>query len=227
MALIRFPDPERAAVEGIVVIGGELSSANLLQAYRRGIFPWPIDGWPLPWFCPEERAILEFNDLHVSRSLLRVKQRAPFRLTIDNAFSDVIRACASAERKDEAGTWITPDMIRAYCDLHEEGHAHSVEAWQDDILVGGIYGVDAGGAFAGESMFYARPNASKLALLHLIEHLNSRGLDWLDIQVMTPHMRLYGAKNIIRSEYIKKLKIALARGLILFDQEPKNTGGKL
>lgn len=217
MPLISFPDPEQAAVEGIVVIGGELNAANLLQAYRSGIFPWPIDGWPLPWFCPEERAIVWFKDLHVSRSLLRAKTRAPFRLTIDKDFSAVIRACASAERKDEVGTWITPEMIRAYCELHDEGHAHSVEAWEGDNLVGGIYGVDAGGAFAGESMFYARPNASKLALLHLIEHLNGRGLDWLDIQVMTPHMRVFGARNIIRREFLQKLKTALERGLNLFD----------
>lgn len=217
MALIRFPNPEQAAVEGIVVIGGELHAANLLQAYRRGIFPWPIDGWPLPWFCPEERAILDFRDLHVSRSLQREVKRAPFRLTIDKDFSAVVHACANAERKDEIGTWITPDMIRAYCELHDEGHAHSVEAWEGDSLVGGIYGVDAGGAFAGESMFYARPNASKLALLHLIEYLNERGLDWLDIQVMTPHMHAFGAKEIIRREFLRKLDTALERGLKLFD----------
>lgn len=216
MELIHFPDPEQAAVEGIVVIGGELNAANLLQAYRRGIFPWPIDGWPLPWFCPEERAILEFKNLHVSRSLLRVKQRAPFRLTIDNDFKSVIHACASAERKDEVGTWITPEMIRAYCELHDEGHAHSVEAWEGDNLVGGIYGVNAGGAFAGESMFYLRPNASKLALLHLIDHLRSKGLDWLDIQVMTPHMRVFGARDISRHAFLKQLEASLARGCVLF-----------
>ncbi len=217
MGLIRFPDPEQAAVEGIVVIGGELNSANLLQAYRRGIFPWPIDGWPLPWFCPEERAILEFKDLHTPRSLLREKKRAPFRLTVDKAFREVVQACAAAKRKDDDGTWITNEVIRAYSELHDDGHAHSVEAWDDDDLVGGIYGVDSGGAFAGESMFYARPYASKLALLHLIEHLHERGLDWLDIQVMTPHMRVLGAENISRHRFLKKLETALACGLVLFD----------
>jgi leucyl/phenylalanyl-tRNA--protein transferase len=216
MALIRFPDPEQAMGEGIVVIGGELSSANLLQAYRKGIFPWPIDGWPLPWFCPQERAILDFKDLHITRSLQRVKARAQFRFTIDKDFSAVIHACANAERKDELGTWITPEMIRAYCALHEDGHAHSVEAWEGDSLVGGIYGVVSGGAFAGESMFYARPNASKLALLHLIEHLRTRGLDWLDIQVMTPHMHVFGAKNISRHEFLKELKTELDGGRELF-----------
>jgi leucyl/phenylalanyl-tRNA--protein transferase len=217
MSLIRFPDPEHAAVEGIVVLGGTLCAANLLRAYRRGIFPWPIDGWPLPWFCPEERAILEFKDLHVPHSLLRVQNRAPFHLTIDKDFPAVIRACAEAKRRDEDGTWITPEMIRAYCELHQAGHAHSVEAWEGRTLVGGIYGVDTGGAFAGESMFYLRPNASKLALLFLIEHLRQRGLDWLDIQVMTPHMRVFGAKEIRRREFLKRLEVSLARGLKLFD----------
>ncbi len=217
MALIRFPDPESAAVEGIVVIGGQLNAANLLNAYGRGIFPWPMDGWPLPWFCPEVRAILEFKDLHIARSLQRAQRQSPFRFTIDKDFPAVMRACADATRPGEDGTWITHEMIRAYCELHESGHAHSVEAWEDDELVGGIYGVDAGGAFAGESMFYLRPNASKLALLHLIEHLQQRGSDWLDIQVMTPHMRAFGAKEISRRAFLRKLEAALARGLKLFD----------
>jgi leucyl/phenylalanyl-tRNA--protein transferase len=216
MSLIRFPDPEYAAVEGIVVIGGELNAANLLRAYRRGIFPWPIDGWPLPWFCPEERAILDFTDLHVARRLLREQKRQPFRLTLDKSFAGVIHACAQVERKEEDGTWITSEMIRAYCELHEQGHAHSVEAWEGDALVGGVYGVDAGGVFAGESMFYLRPNASKLALLFLIEHLRQRGLEWLDIQVMTPHMQAFGARNISRREFLRRLETSLAHGLKLF-----------
>lgn len=216
MALIHFPDPEHAAVEGIVVIGGELNAANLLAAYRKGIFPWPIDGWPLPWFCPEERAILEFKDLHVARSLRREQKRTRLRFTIDTAFQRVIEGCARAVRKDEDGTWITGEMIRAYTELHLAGHAHSVEAWDDEELVGGIYGVDAGGAFAGESMFYARPHASKLALLFLIEHLRQRGLDWLDIQVMTPHMRAFGAREISRRLFLMRLEQSLARGLRLF-----------
>lgn len=224
MSLIRFPDPEYAAVEGIVVIGGELNAANLLRAYRRGIFPWPIEGWSLPWFCPEERAILEFTDLHVARSLLRAQQRAPFQFSIDKAFRSVIEGCANAVRKDEDGTWITPEMIRAYCELHAEGHAHSVEAWEEGRLVGGIYGVDAGGAFAGESMFFLRPNASKLALLFLIEHLQHKGLGWLDIQVMTPHMRVFGAKEISRREFLRRLEAALARGLKLFDEQASPVG---
>ncbi len=218
MVLIRFPDPREAAFEGIVAIGGSLNPINLLNAYRQGIFPWPIEGWPLPWFCPDERAILAFEDLHVPRSLARVSKREPFRFTIDRDFSAVMTACARAKRTGEDGTWITPQMIRAYCALHWEGHAHSVEAWEDERLVGGVYGVDAGGAFAGESMFFLRPNASKLALLHLIEHLRERGLDWLDIQVMTPHMKSLGAKVISRDEFLKRLARARARGLDLFQR---------
>jgi leucyl/phenylalanyl-tRNA--protein transferase len=223
MSLIRFPDPRYAAYGGIVVIGGSLNTVNLMRAYRQGIFPWPIDNWPLTWFCPEERAILEFKDLHVPRSLERIRKRAPFRFTIDQDFRAVIEACARAKRAGEEGTWITPEMIRAYCELHESRHAHSVEAWAEDELVGGLYGVDAGGAFAGESMFFRRSNASKLALLHLIEHLTAQGLGWIDVQVMTPHLEALGAKLISRDEFLEKLAQALARKLDLFGTRPVST----
>lgn len=216
MGLIRFPDPGRAPYGDIVMMGGSLDAANVLSAYRRGIFPWPMNGWPLAWFCPEERAIVDFKDLHIPQSLSKVRRRAPFRLTIDKDFSAVIRACAMIPRSHEDGTWITPDIIRAYCELHQQGHAHSVEAWEGDTLVGGLYGVDAGGAFAGESMFYLRPNASKLALLHLIEHLSARGLDWLDIQMLTPHMEALGAKLICRDAFLEKLAHTQSRRLDLF-----------
>lgn len=199
-----------------MTIGGTLNTINLLSAYRQGIFPWPMDGWPLTWFCPEERAILEFKDLHIPRSLARARRRAPFRFTIDQDFNSVIFACARAKRKGEDGTWITPEMIRAYCELHQKGYAHSVEAWEGETLVGGLYGVDADGSFGGESMFFYRPNASKLALLYLIEHLAGRGLDWIDIQMMTPHMAALGAKVISRDEFLEKLAETRARKLDLF-----------
>ena len=216
MELINFPDPRDAGYGGLVALGGGLSPANLLRAYRRGIFPWPMDGWPLPWFCPEERAVLEFKEVRVPRSLAKLRRRGPFRLTIDRDFRAVINSCARVRRAHESGTWITPQMIRAYCQLHAEGHAHSVEAWEGDRLVGGLYGVDAGGAFSGESMFYMRPNASKLALLHLIEHLAARGLDWIDVQQLTPHMQSFGARLIPREEFLDRLAAALARGRDLF-----------
>jgi len=216
MALIHFPDPRSASVDGIVAFGGSLSTTNLVRAYRRGIFPWPIDERLLPWCCPEERAILEFKDLYIARRLARLKRQAPFRFTIDQAFEEVIVACAKVKRKGESGTWITTQMMRAYCDLHKQGYAHSVEAWDGNSLAGGLYGVDAGGAFSGESMFCYRSNASKLALLYLIEHLQKRGLDWIDIQMMTPHMEALGAKSINRSEFLQKLSLALKRKIVLF-----------
>jgi leucyl/phenylalanyl-tRNA--protein transferase len=216
MPLVRFPDPRDSTAEGVVAYGGEPEPVFLLEAYRRGIFPWPADGYPLLWFSPPERAVLDFEELHVSRSLARERRRTRFTFTIDRAFERVIRACAAVERAHEKGTWINPSMIRGYCEFHRLGHAHSAEAWEGGELVGGLYGVDAGGAFAGESMFRLRPNASKLALLHLVEHLRARGLGWLDIQVMTPHMEALGAKLIPREEFLERLAREQRRGLRLF-----------
>lgn len=214
--VINFPDPRYASPDGIVAFGGALTTQNLLAAYRRGIFPWPIEGLPLPWFCPAERAILEFKDLHLPRSLRHARNRSRFRFTINQAFPSVIRACAQVPRAGETGTWITPQIFQSYCELHQLGYAHSVEAWEDETLVGGIYGVAVDGAFGGESMFYLRPYASKMALLFLIEHLQSRGLDWMDIQMMTPHMAALGAKELPREEFLQKLFNTQSPGLKLF-----------
>lgn len=211
-----FPDPRDATHEGVVAVGGRPEPEYLLEAYRRGIFPWPVEGYPLLWFSPPERAILLFDELHVARSLARERRRASLRFTIDRAFGRVIRACAAVPRAHEDGTWITPDMIRGYEEFHRLGHAHSVEVWDGNELVGGLYGVDPGGAFAGESMFYLRPNASKLALLHLIEHLRGRGLEWLDAQVLTPQMEALGARLVSREEFLDRLARSLRRGLKLF-----------
>ncbi|HKE56967.1 MAG TPA: leucyl/phenylalanyl-tRNA--protein transferase [Pyrinomonadaceae bacterium] len=208
---------EPPSVNDIVAVGGALSTENLVRAYRSGIFPWPIDEEILPWFCPERRAILDFSDLHIPKRLARVQRQQPFHFTIDRAFQAVIVACATVRRKEESGTWITRPMINAYCKLHLDGHAHSVEAWQGQSLVGGVYGVDAGGAFSGESMFSYQSNASKLALLHLIEHLRAKGLGWIDIQTMTPHMQALGAKEIFRSEFLRRLSFEQSRKLRLFD----------
>jgi leucyl/phenylalanyl-tRNA--protein transferase len=216
MSLIDFPDPAYSSYEGIVALGGSLSTDNLLHAYRQGIFPWPLEGWPLAWFCPDERAILEFKDLHVPRRLARVRKSASLRYTIDQNFKAVITHCAKVKRAGENGTWITRQMLRAYCELHRLGHAHSIEVWEDNHLVGGLYGVDADGSFAGESMFHLQSNASKLALLHLVDHLQARGLDWMDIQVLTPHMSAFGAKEISRNEFLLKLSATRKRGLKLF-----------
>jgi leucyl/phenylalanyl-tRNA--protein transferase len=202
--------------EDIVAVGGDLEPATLVAAYRRGVFPWPVEGLPLLWFCPRERAVLDFAVLHVGRSLARARRRTPFRFTVDAAFAGVIEACATAPRPGQESTWITPAMRAAYVALHRAGIAHSVEAWRDDTLVGGIYGVDAGGAFGAESMFHGETDASKLALLHLVDHLASRGLDWLDVQVMTPHLERLGARPIPRAAFLERLARTCARGLRLF-----------
>lgn len=211
-----FPDPRQAGPEGLVAAGGDLRPDTILTAYRQGIFPWPHPGLPLVWFCPEQRGILDFADLHVPRRLQRERRTSRLRFSFDEAFRAVIEACARAPRPGQVDTWITPGMKAAYTRLHRLGIAHSVEAWDGDELVAGLYGVDVDGAFAGESMFHTRPNASKLALLHLVDHLRSRGLDWMDIQVMTPHMDVLGAREIDRDAFLERLRATRARGLRLF-----------
>jgi leucyl/phenylalanyl-tRNA--protein transferase len=198
-----FPDPRHARGD-IIAIGEDLSVQTLRDAYRHGIFPWPHDNLPLPWFSPRRRAVIFFDELHIGRTLRRSMRRAQFMFTIDKAFDSVIRACAAVPREDQ-GTWIGPEIIGAYSRLHLEGDAHSVEAWEGDALVGGLYGIDAGGLFTGESMFHLRTDASKLALLHLIELLRERGAKWLDCQIMTPHMRALGAREIPRAEFLDLL----------------------
>lgn len=226
---INFPNPKTFAFppwvqigdyfyksDDIIYFGGDLTTENLKDAYSKGIFPWTIEGLPLPWFCPERRAILEFKDLHIPRSLRRALNKQYYELTIDCAFKQVIKNCAGVFRPHEKGTWITPEFIEAYTELHKQGVAHSVEAWENGVLVGAVYGVDCGGVFAGESMFHIKPNASKLALLYLIEHMRSRGATWMDIQVMTPHMQSFGAKEISRKEFLERLENTQTEGLKLF-----------
>ena len=214
----RFPDPRNARGD-IIAIGEDLSADTLRDAYRHGIFPWPHDELPLPWFSPRRRALLFFDDLRIGRSLRRSAKRSGFRFTIDEAFDRVIEACASVERDDQ-GTWIGPDIVRAYTRLHREGDAHSVEVWDGDTLVGGVYGVDAGGAFTGESMFHLRNDASKLALLHLIAHLRARGSSWLDCQIITPHMRALGARDVPRAKFLDLLAEEQRSGRDLFGERP-------
>jgi leucyl/phenylalanyl-tRNA--protein transferase len=188
----------------------------LREAYRKGIFPWPHDDVPLPWFSPRRRAVIVFDELHVGRSLRRSAKRGRLTYTIDRDFSSVIRACAAAERPEQDGTWIGANIIAAYTRLHRAGDAHSVEVWEGDALAGGLYGVDAGGVFTGESMFHIRSDASKLALLFLIDHLRARGATFLDCQVMTPHMEMLGAREISRGRFLDLLAEAQASGIRLF-----------
>ena len=210
----RFPDP-RYARGDVVALGDDLRVDTLRDAYRHGIFPWPHEELPLPWFSPRRRTVLFFDELHVGRTLRRA-QRGDFHFTIDGAFAEVIAACATVPRGDDAGTWIGPEIVAAYTKLHRAGDAHSVEVWSGGELVGGLYGIDAGGVFTGESMFHRVANASKLALLFLIDHLRERGATWLDCQVMTSHMRALGAREIARARFLDMLAAAQASGLQLF-----------
>ena len=212
----RFPDP-RYARGDVVAIGDDLRVETLRDAYRHGIFPWPHENLPMPWFSPRRRTVIVFDELHVGRSLRKAERRSGFTYTIDRAFDDVIASCAGTPRGDETGTWIGPEIIAAYTELHRAGDAHSLEVWRDDALVGGLYGVDAGGLFTGESMFHLAADASKLALLFLIEHLRTRGASWLDCQVMTPHMEALGAREIARSRFLDMLAQQQAAGRSLFN----------
>jgi leucyl/phenylalanyl-tRNA---protein transferase len=211
--VLRFPDPRQTGPEGLLALGGDLSPETLLLAYRQGIFPWPIEGAPaLTWFSPLERGVLDFSELHVPRSLKLHLKKNPFRITFDQAFEKIITACQAAYRPGQPGTWITPEMLEAYVEFHREGHAHSVEAWNPaGELVGGLYGVYYRGAFAGESMFHKETNASKIALLALVEKLKTQGIDWMDIQVLTPHMEALGARLIPRDDFLDRLKRTHAR----------------
>ncbi|HEX3067290.1 MAG TPA: leucyl/phenylalanyl-tRNA--protein transferase [Thermoanaerobaculia bacterium] len=211
----RFPDP-RYVRGDIVAMGDDLRVETLRDAYRHGIFPWPHEELPLPWFSPRRRTVILFDELHVGRSLRKAERRSGFTYSIDRAFDDVIASCAETPRGEETGTWIGPEIIAAYKRLHRAGDAHSVEVWKGSDLAGGLYGVDAGGVFTGESMFHRAPDASKIALLFLIEHLRARGAAWLDCQVMTPHMEALGAREIRRNLFLDMLAKEQAAGRPLF-----------
>ena len=212
----RFPDPRHARGD-VIAIGDDLSVETLRDAYRHGIFPWPHGNMPLPWFSPRRRTVILFDEVHLGRTLRKTQKRAEVEYTIDRDFNRIIRACAEIPRDDQdGGTWIEEDIIAAYTRLHEAGDAHSIGVWKDGELVGGLYGVDAGGVFTGESMFHREDGASKLALLFLIDHLKSRGATWLDCQVMTPHMKALGAREIPRSRFLEMLDGAQRSAIALF-----------
>jgi leucyl/phenylalanyl-tRNA---protein transferase len=198
-------DPERADEVGLVAVGGTLDAATLLDAYCHGVFPWFNDDTPVLWWSPDPRAVFELDAVHVPRRLQRTLRSCLFTYSIDRSFREVIRSCANRRE----GTWITPDMIAAYEELHELGHAHSLEVWRDDVLAGGIYGVAIGGFFAGESMFTRVRDASKVALVRLVEHLRRRGYFLFDTQMLTEHTARFGARNISRAEYLQRLRAAL------------------
>ncbi len=198
-----FPNPFFTDDEGLLAIGGDLSIDRLLLAYSNGIFPWFMDDGDIYWFCPPERMVIIKDEFHASRSLKKVMRSGKFRLTEDQAFGRVIRFCAEVHTKKYSSTWINDEFIDAYVALHYAGHAHSVEVWQDKELVGGIYGVAVGRLFCGESMFHSVNNASKIALLHLVE---SESYSMIDCQVPTPHLLGMGAKVIPRDEFLHVIK---------------------
>ena len=203
---LRFPDPHRADAEGLVAVGGDFSIPRLLLAYRSGIFPWTVD--PITWWSPDPRAVFEPDQFHVPRRLAKFIRQHPFEVTYDHAFRRVMEGCA-ASAPGRRSSWITEDFLEAYTRLHKQGRAHSVECWQGNELVGGIYGVSIGGFFAGESMFHRVTNASKVALCHLVSRLRDRKFALFDIQMVTPATRGFGAVEISRVEYLKRLAVAV------------------
>jgi len=204
-----FPDPEEAEAGGLLAVGGDLSLRRLLLAYSMGIFPWYTEGEPILWWSPDPRLVLEPATLNISKSLARTLKKRVFTVTMDRCFDRVIQKCATVTRKHERGTWITPDMIAAYCTLHQAGFAHSVETWKAGQLVGGLYGVSLGAAFFGESMFSEQPDASKIALVYLVQTLDQWKIRLIDCQVRTEHLVRMGAREIPRSEFLQRLQKAL------------------
>ncbi|HET9554425.1 MAG TPA: leucyl/phenylalanyl-tRNA--protein transferase [Anaeromyxobacteraceae bacterium] len=206
---VAFPDPRLAEPDGLLAVGGDLSPERLLTAYALGIFPWFNEGSPILWWSPDPRLVLYPARLHVPRSLARTLRRATYRVTTDTAFERVIRRCAEAGRPGQDGTWITGAMARAYVRLHEQGFAHSFEAWEGEALVGGLYGVSLGAAFFGESMFADRPDASKAAFVRAVEALAGWGVRFVDCQVRTDHLVRFGAEEISRERFLEELAGAL------------------
>lgn len=204
-----FPPAEQAHSSGLLAVGGDLSSGRLLEAYRRGIFPWYSDNEPILWWSPDPRLILDLDEFKISRSLRKTLNKQSFRVTFDQVFSKVMQACATVPRRGQPGTWITDEMQEAYTRLHKLGYAHSVETWFEDELAGGLYGVSLGKAFFGESMFHRRTDASKIALAGLVERLKSWDFHFIDAQMTTEHLLRLGAKELPRRVFLKRLAEAL------------------
>lgn len=209
-----FPDPQKAADEGLLAVGGDLSSQRLLSAYRKGIFPWYNVDEPILWWCPNPRMVLFCDEFKVSRSLGKkcrqiarreqLPQERQYWVSLDHAFLQVISACAST--RHNTGTWIHPELIQAYYGLHRQGYAHSVELWQDYTLVAGLYGVRIGQFFFGESMFTKISDGSKIALYYLVQYLKQQGIEHIDCQQETAHLASLGARPIDRSKFLNLLQ---------------------
>lgn len=202
-----FPPLEAALQEpnGLLAIGGDLSAERLLEAYRHGIFPWFSQSEPILWWSPDPRMVLFPDELNISRSLAKRLKKKDYEVRFDDAFRVVMQACANTPRDGQPGTWITKDMVEAYCRLHELGYAHSVEVWIDGELAGGLYGVTVGRMFFGESMFHRVTDASKIAFVHLVRHLAAQGVGMIDCQMKTSHLASFGAREIRRDAFAEQL----------------------
>lgn len=202
-----FPPPDAANEDGVVAVGGEPWPELLKIAYPQGIFPWPHEGLPLLWFSPDPRFVLDIHAAHLPRSLQKSLRKSPYRITLDTAFSDVMLGCQAAYRPGQAGTWITDAMRKGYGQLHHEGLAHSVEAWHNEELVGGLYGVSFGKVFFGESMFAKAPDASKIAFATLLANLAKWGFQLVDCQSYTDHLARFGASEWPRERFLRELRL--------------------
>lgn len=211
---LAFPSPELAREDGLLAVGGDLSEKRLLLAYRTGIFPWFSDGDPIIWWSPDPRLVLFPTEIKVSKRFQRVLRQDIFHVTMDTAFEQVIRSCSQIRRKGDPGTWIVPEMIDAYCRLHAAGYAHSVEAWRDGVLAGGLYGISLGRCFFGESMFSRVSNASKVAFVRMVDHLNRLSFPLIDCQVRTEHLMRFGARMISRRRFLNLLAHSLSEPTI-------------
>lgn len=211
---LKFPSPSEASPEGLLAIGGNLSAETLFNAYSQGIFPWPISkDSPMTWFCPDPRGILPTANYHVSRSFQRFLKKHSFTIRMNEDFQLIIKACAQTVRKHEVGTWITKEIERGYLELFEKGHAYCIGAYEDEILVGGLYGVCLGGLISGESMFHNKPNASKLCLHVLMSHLQHHEIPFLDTQMVTPIIKDLGGTEISRAIFLSEISSLKKRAL--------------
>jgi leucyl/phenylalanyl-tRNA--protein transferase len=197
-----FPSPEQASAEGIVAVGGDLQPERVILAYRKGIFPWFESDDFLLWWSPDPRMVLFPDRLKISKSMRTVLRKKQFEVTFNKAFDQVVEACAKVKRFGQNGTWITPGLMEVYSTLHTQGHAHSVEVWEEGSLVGGLYGIDLGTVFCGESMFSKSSNASKVALIFLVKELKKNKYELIDCQVPTQHLASMGAEPISRTEFL-------------------------
>ena len=203
---LQFPNVDEADNDGLLAVGGDLSPERLMLAYRNGIFPWFNEDSLILWWSPDPRMVLFPEKVKISSSMQKVIRSGKFRLSWNTQFEKVIDACAVIKRKDQGGTWITPEMKKAYISLHELGFAKSVEVWEGDLLVGGLYGIDLGHVFCGESMFSRSSNASKFAFIHMVKTLEEQNYKLIDCQVYTAHLESLGAEEIPRKDFIEMLK---------------------